>query len=278
MSAPWTERVLLFGSHGGLVGVLAEPTGGLVPGRPVAVMANVGLNHRVGPNRAWVELGRRLASAGFGALRFDLSGFGDSEPRRDTLDDSARALLDLREALDTLAAKRGATRFLLVANCSGTDSQHALALGDPRVCGLVTVDGYAYANAGYWLRHYGLRFLQPARWRRLWVNRRLARAAVGREPGEVQEVWTRDIPTRERYAADLDTLCARGVRLLLVFTSGVDMVYNHRGQFHATFGQREPVEVLYDARADHLFSTRADRERFLEHTLAWTRRHFEAPA
>ncbi len=278
MSAACTERVLQFGSHGGLVGVLAEPAGGLVPGRPVAVMANVGLNHRVGPNRAWVDLGRRLAQAGFGALRFDLSGFGDSAPRHDTLADGERALLDLREALDTLASKRGATRFLLVANCSGTDSQHALALADARVCALVTVDGYAYPNTGYWLRHHGLRWFQPARWRRLLVNRRLARAGVGREPGEVEEVWTRDIPTRERYAQDLDTLCARGVRLLLVFTSGVDMVYNHQGQFHALFGQRQAVEVLFDARADHLFSTHADRERFLEHTLAWTRRHFLEPA
>lgn len=274
MSAPWTERVLLFGSHGGLVGVLAEPAGGLVPGRPVAVMANVGLNHRVGPNRAWVDLGRRLAAAGFGALRFDGSGFGDSEPRRDTLGDGERALLDLREALDLLATRRGVERFVLVANCSGTDSQHALALADARVCGLITVDGYAYANRGWWWRHHGLRFLQPARWRRLLVNRRLARARLGREPGEVQEVWTRDIPTRTRYAAELDTLCRRGVRLLLVFTSGVDMVYNHQGQFHAMFGQREAVEVVYDARADHLFSTSADRERFLARAVAWTCHHF----
>jgi pimeloyl-ACP methyl ester carboxylesterase len=268
------ERAYVFGSHEGLVGVLCEPEGGLVAERPVAVCANVGLNHRVGPNRLWVELARRLAQAGYATLRFDLSGFGDSLPRRDTRGDLERAVLDLQEALDFLAARRGARRFVLVANCSGTDSQHTLSLRDERVCGLLTIDGYAYRDASYWLRR-ALRVFQPARWRRRALQRRLRREGAQREPGAPRaEVWTRDIPTRAAFAADLDRLAARGVRALFLFTSGADLRYNHRGQFHRMFGHRDTVEVAWDGHADHLLSTAADRERFLRQALDWLRRCF----
>ncbi len=268
------ERAYQFGSHEGLVGVLCEPEGGLRPGLPVAVCANVGLNHRVGPNRVWVDLARRLAEAGYATLRFDLSGFGDSEARRDSSTDVERARLDLREALDFLAARKGATRFVLVANCSGTDAQHALALQDERVVGTVTVDGYAYRSLGYWLR-YGLRFLQPARWRRRLLQRRLRAKPKRPEPGAPrQEVWTRDIPTREAYARDLERLAARGVRSFLLFTSGADLRYNHRSQFQRLFGHAETIEVAWDGRADHLLSSAAERESFLARSVAFMRRHF----
>lgn len=268
------ERAHVFGSHQGLVGVLCEPDGGLRPERPVAVCANVGLNHRVGPNRVWVELARRLAAAGYATLRFDLSGFGDSAPRRDTRSDVERAVLDLREALDFLAQRKAAASFVLVANCSGTDSQHALALQDARVVGTVTVDGYAYRNATYWLLRQSLRFVHPARWRRWQRRLRLEERGAPREPGQMREVWTRDIPPRERFAADLDALVARGVRMLMVFTTGADLRYNHRGQFHRMFGHRDAIEVEYDARADHLLSAGANRERFLARTLAFMQQHF----
>jgi pimeloyl-ACP methyl ester carboxylesterase len=268
------ERAHVYGSHDGLLGVLCEPAGGLRPERPVAVCANVGLNHRVGPNRLWVELARRLAAAGYATLRFDLSGFGDSLPRRDSGGDLERAVLDLREALDFLEAKKGARRFVLVANCSGTDSQHALALRDPRVVGTLTIDGYAYRDGLYWL-HRALRVFQPARFARRARQRRLERERARREPGQPrQEVWTRDIPAREIFARDLETLAARGVQSFLLFTSGADLRYNHRAQFHRMFGRRDTVEVAWDCHADHLLSTAADREVFLAQAVDWMRRRF----
>src|ERR1700737_827583 len=97
------ERVHMFGSHRGLIGVLTEPLStNKRPDAPAVVFSNVGLNHRVGPGRVYVELARKLAGAGFVALRFDLSGFGDSERRRTDGGDLDRAALDTREALDFL--------------------------------------------------------------------------------------------------------------------------------------------------------------------------------
>ncbi len=78
------ERPVTFGTSGGLMGVLTEPSPSCERrGAPTLLSWNVGINHRVGPYRILVDLSRDLAARGFASLRFDLSGRGDSEPRRE---------------------------------------------------------------------------------------------------------------------------------------------------------------------------------------------------
>lgn len=266
-----TERVHTFGSHGGLVGIVTEPDGDdRRPGAPAVVFSNVGLNHRVGPNRLYVDLARGLAASGFLSLRFDLSGFGDSEPRRSTGADLERATLDTREAMDFLE-KKGIKRFVLLGFCSGVDSAHAVALEDPRVVGAIFIDGYAYHNLGFWLRYYTIRNLQPARWRR-YIRQRLVRVLGDRgrrETGDILEVYLREYPTRQRFASDLASLIDRSVKMLFVYTVVADNHYNYRNQFHATFGYRGQIDVEYYSHADHVFSTENHRARLLSRLLRW---------
>jgi len=82
-----SEKIFTCGPGGALVGVLTEPdVARAPPDAPAVLLWNVGLNHRVGPFRVFVELARRLAEAGFTVLRLDLSGLGDSEVRKDAVD------------------------------------------------------------------------------------------------------------------------------------------------------------------------------------------------
>ncbi len=271
------ELPVVFGSHEGLVGVLCEPDR-VRADAPAVLFTNVGLNHRVGPNRGWVELARRLAEHGFASLRFDLSGFGDSEPRRDTRSELERAVVDTQEAMDCVAARCGSQTFVLVGNCSGVDSLHATSLRDARVHGAVSIDGFVYRNASYYRRRLWQRITQPARWRRLLERRPRAFLGGRRPPGEVQQVWKRDIPTPERFATDLEQLIARQVRLLFVFTSGVDTHLNHRKQFYEQFGHEADAQVLFFERADHLFSRVADRQALTTAICAWMEERFSRAA
>jgi hypothetical protein len=243
---------------------------------PAVVFSNVGLNHRVGPNRSWVEFARAIAQAGFPSLRFDLSGLGDSEPRRDAPTDSERAAIDLTEALDFLAKRGVATRFVLVANCSGVDSLHTVACRDGRVAGTVYIDGYAYRNAGYRWRRALLKWAQPWRWRRWLLYRHRYQGGQG-SAMEKEQLWKRDIPSRQQFAADIDALTARGVKILLVFTSGFDLHYNYRRQFHDTFGHRGVIDVEYYPQFDHLLSRIADRATVSERLCSWMSRAFPRP-
>jgi dienelactone hydrolase len=270
-----TERVFTFGSHGGLVGILTEPAEGQRrAGAPAVVFSNVGLNHRVGPNRIYVELARGLAAAGFVTLRFDLSGFGDSEPRVDAIGDLQRATLDTREAMDFLE-RRGIHTFVVLGFCSGVDSAHVVAVEDARVAGAIFIDGYAYRNAGFWLRHVTVRNLQGARWRR-YVRERLAglRRRGPAEAGEMLEIFVRESPTREQFAADIAAMAARSVQMFFIFTVAADNQYNYRSQFHDTFGYRDAIDVELFPQADHVFSTELHRARLLARLRDWMEQRF----
>jgi hypothetical protein len=142
----------------------------------------------------------------------------------------------------------------------------------------VYVDGYAYRNSGYVWRRALLKWLQPGRWRRFLLHRRTYRASQGAVAAEQEQLWKRDLPSRDRFARELDALVARGVRLLFVFTGGFDLHYNHVGQFHDTFGHRGVVEVAYYPRFDHLLSRAADRREISERLCRWISRAFPQPA
>jgi pimeloyl-ACP methyl ester carboxylesterase len=261
------------------VGILTEPSAdGSRPDAPTVVFSNIGLNHRVGPNRLYVELARRLAAAGFRSLRFDLSGFGDSEPRREAGTYIQRATLDTREALDFLE-QRGCRRFVLAGLCSGVDSAHAAALQDGRVVGGIFIEGYVYRNLGFWLRFWTVRNLQPARWRR-YVRLRMARFR-GNVPltdvDELPEIFAREDPSKPQFTADLATLVARSVKMLFVYTINVDGHYNYAAQFHETFGYRDRIDVEFYTRADHVFSTEAYREELLARLVRWMEERFPLP-
>ena len=105
------ERAYLFGNEKSLLGILTEP---LVPvpaePLPTLLLLNAGLLHRVGPFRMHVDLARRLARLGFPVFRLDLSGKGDSEPRRGQCLDEDRAIQDIQEAMDFLAVLNEGSR------------------------------------------------------------------------------------------------------------------------------------------------------------------------
>ncbi|MEO8076969.1 MAG: alpha/beta fold hydrolase, partial [Acidobacteriota bacterium] len=274
------ERVHLFGSHRGLVGVITEPSSAeRRPNAPTVVFSNVGLNHRVGPGRVYVDLARELAAAGYVTMRFDLSGFGDSEPRRTDAGDLERAVLDTREALDFLE-KKGSSRFVLLGLCSGVDSAHALALADSRVVGAVFIDGYAYRNRGFWLRYYTARMLQAARWKRYFRQRRvrMRRKQANPDTGPGQEVFSREYPPQATFASEIARLVGRAVELLFIYTVVADNHYNYPNQFRDTFGDHARIDVEYYTRADHVFSATRDRTQLISRVVGWMNARFSHPA
>jgi alpha/beta superfamily hydrolase len=77
------ETAIRFGKFDTLIGVITEPDTPAQDNRPIIILSNAGLIHRIGPNRIYVKLARLLAEDGYCVLRFDLSGVGDSLPSAD---------------------------------------------------------------------------------------------------------------------------------------------------------------------------------------------------
>lgn len=274
MSETPRERALRFGAQGTLAGIVAEPAGG-VTALPGVVMLNSGILHRVGACRLHVKLARRLAQRGYASVRFDHSGIGDSEARRDSSAFEKAAVGEVREALDWLAAKRDVERFVVLGLCSGADVAFAAAREDSRIAGLVLLDPWAYRTPRWWLVHYGRRVASPGAWRRF-LARRLAATPAPASPAVSEDLdlptYVREFPPRERVAADLGALAERDARLLCIFSSGQPDHYNHAGQMRAAFrgvalGDR--LHEVFLPGADHIFTDLEHQETVLRTVESW---------
>jgi hypothetical protein len=273
------EKVIRFGRETKLVGILSEPQPGAVEtGRPAALLVNSGILHRVGACRFHVRLARRLAAEGTLALRFDFSGIGDSEVRRDDLPFEKSAVAELREAMDHLAASKGARRFAVIGLCSGADMAFEVARDDARVVGLGVLDPWAYRTPRYYLKHYGPRMLSASAWANL-LRRRLAGApkpqafpTAGGEDELDLPTYVREFPERAHAERDLRALLERDVRLCAIFSGGQGDHYNYEGQFadafpSLDFGARLLERHIPDA--DHIFTDLGHQQRVVDTLAQW---------
>ncbi|MHB1328113.1 MAG: serine aminopeptidase domain-containing protein [Gemmatimonadales bacterium] len=275
------EKVLKFGASRGLVGILTEPAPGGAA-KPTVILLNSGILHHVGASRLYVQVARRLATSGHAAFRFDFSGIGDSESRKDTLGAADSAVVETREAMDLLAARRGNDRFILFGLCSGADMGFKVAGQDDRVVGLIQLDPFAYRTTGYFLRHYGPKLLSPKAWVRF-VSARLAKrrdarakSASGEESLEyVAAEYRRIFPPREQVEAQLRMLVDRGVQLLNIFSDGQGDHINHGAQYAKAFPALDfkgQLQVNYVPFAAHTFTDLSDQRRVIDTIASWAER------
>lgn len=260
-----------------LVGVLTEAESDGNPMRPAVVFLNAGIVHRVGPNRLHVRIARELARRGFASLRFDVSGVGDSPPRTDGLPLRAAALGDIREALDFVAGRVGASTFILIGLCSGADLAFRAALADQRIVGAVLIDGLPYHTLRSRLHHYASRLWRRGGWRRVLapdgpVWRRVR--ALRRPARPSAATGQRDVPPRHEAESSLRELTERGVRLLLLYTPDRD--YSYPRHFADTFPRvcSDRVDVAFFSDSDHTFTLRANQDllvRSIDRWMAWFR-------
>jgi len=271
------ERAYAFGEGGGLYGILTEPD---APSeRPTVILLNAGLVHRVGPFRISVDLARRLAVLGFSTLRMDLSGLGDSAPRPGEPELHRRVLADLKDAMDLLADKRGARRFVVGGICSGAINAHRAAVADPRVVGLIMLDGYAYPTPQFLLRRYGPRLTDPGAALRF-VGRQVSGLVATQPavaPSEDDEILSQDFPAKDRVASELHQLMERNVALLFIYSGNWYLYFNYHDQIrdnfpNVHFGDRLTVEYFADA--DHTYTLLEDRERLFATMLGWMQERF----
>jgi len=267
------ERALTFGPAN-LVGILTEPDpADVVEGAPAMVILNSGILHRAGASRVYVRTARRMAQLGLTSFRFDFSGIGDSEVRRDSVPIEERFILEAREAMDYLHTVVGADEFILGGLCSGADGAFWTALDDDRVTGVWQIDAFCYRTVGYRVRRYGPKLLNPAAWIHS-VKARLPEDQ-GEEHDEEQFVkpeYRRVFPPKEVVARGLSQLIQRDVELFFFFTGGIEE-YNYADQHFDSFPQLVGrAELLHIADCTHTVTGLDHQERLLTALTRWAER------
>ena len=232
------EHALRFGASGSLIGVITDPPeADIADGRPAIILLGAGLVHHVGPHRLYVKLARTLAQQGFVVLRFDFSGIGDSGVRRDNLPLERSAVAETQEAMDWLSAARKIDRFVLMAVCSGAGFSFRTACADRRVVGvsLINAAGHRWGTSEelnrtlmhHYLRMLGSSSFRGKNWRKLFTldfdRRTILRATGARMKallGRRTPAVKKETPEAVQVAAALESLMARGVQVLIVYSEG----------------------------------------------------------
>lgn len=274
------EKILTIGKDVLIVGILTEPEN-ISRNKPMVLLPNAGILHRVGPYRQWVNLARRLSKDGFSVFRFDITGLGDSDTRNDVREDAERAIADILEVMDYLDKHQEASSFVIIGLCSGADYGHPVAVMDKRVVGTFFIDAYGYRTRFWYVHHYLPRMLDLKRYtnklRKLW--NRVLPAWLSMSGKDIQKLkatqYMREFPPREQVQAELGQLVDRGVSMFFLYTNGVGRYLNYANQFRAMFPKldwKDKIRVEFYPESDHTFSLLAHRARLEELVRTWMRR------
>jgi hypothetical protein len=270
------EKAYTFGKNGSLVGIITEPNANRKrDGTPAVILWNAGLLHRVGPHRLFVTMARKLATTGFTVLRFDLSGFGDSEMHNDVRTHQDRILFDIAEAMDFLSALKASNEFVLIGLCSGADQLYPVAVADHRVSGAVLLDPHGYRTWKFYLLHIARRIFNLNKWNKFLKQK--YQDFYDKKP--THNIFPRLFPPKKKVKKELLHLIKRGVSLLYVYTGGVQKYYNYTQQFQEMFGLkvgdcRGKLQVEYIKESDHLYTLLNDRNKLISTISNWLQTHF----
>ncbi|MGZ3689715.1 MAG: alpha/beta fold hydrolase [Bdellovibrionota bacterium] len=257
------EQAIQLGRDGQkMTGILSVPPG-ISDSAPVILMFNAGVLHRVGPFRLWVDIARQLAAQGLPSLRFDLHGLGDSPALEGSRSDPfEQATADLSDVMDEVERRLGKRRFIVFGLCSGADYAHPAAKSDPRIQGLVLIDGYGYKTRSYHVHRQLGRVLSARRWKNL-MKRTFLRGEATPPTEAFKGADSREFPPATQVQTEIEEFLAQGRRLLFIYTDGVPEYFNHETQFWEMFPRLKPsaqLKLRYFARTDHTFALVSDRK------------------
>lgn len=234
------EEIVRFGDAGQLTGIVSRPPSGSDRGGVACLFPNVGLAHRIGPHRLNVRLSRAIADAGLTAMRFDLSGIGDSSAVTSRGNYLEQAVRDMQAAMAVLEANFGIRRFLVFGICSGAVNAYSLAKADDRVKGILMLDGFAYPSRMAKINDFlsRLRLLSYGQMPGflLRVGKRLLRRIHSAPVATIDASINVVMPPKSEFERDMNQLIERGVGIYCVFTGSMQVTPGNRDQF-SEFGQ-----------------------------------------
>ena len=278
------EEPLRFGPKHAFFGILTEPTdASLTAGKPLLIFTNTAGNYRIGPNRMYVEMGRKLATLGFRSVRMDVSGIGDSvlwedealnHPYADQPTDDVRVLMRHLEKLGR------ADRFGVAGLCSGAFVAYHAALADPAVTSAVLINPQTFKwEEGMSLdvnpltrrdasEYYKRRLFAKDAWMKMLrggVNPRhaflavrgrvvdAARSQIARAKAKLPGAASRG----SEVARAFDALGTRGVDVLVIFASndpGIDNLNEKVGASMSALAKRSSFTIETIEGPDHSFT------------------------
>jgi pimeloyl-ACP methyl ester carboxylesterase len=287
-----TERPTFLTADHMLFGIVTEPGRDEVRRRAV-IVPNNGAEYHVGASRMNVALARRWARRGYYVLRMNLSGLGDSRTRPGRKDNDVfppDAVADIRAAIEFMKTRYDIRDITLAGLCSGAYHSLRAAVAGLPVQRLLLVNPQNYFwDEGMRLDElqlaevmqnpaiYRERLFTLAAWKRLLTGRmnvlRVLRtySAVPLLPfkSRLRNLGRMlGVPLHNDLGRELETIVARGVRVVFIFARGepgLKLLEFEAGAVLRRLGERFRLRIVEGA--DHTFS-RFNARKVLEEVLS----------
>ncbi len=282
-AAGYREEALFLARDERAFGILTLPVTRPSQPKPVVVWLNTAADHRIGPNRLYVTLARRLAGLGFTSVRFDPSGVGDgAAPELVAVAHPYSTVRqgDVRDVLDWLSTERSAQQFVLIGLCSAAFVAFHAALEDPRVVSEILINPQTFVwREGDSLeltvkksfgsnRTYRQRLLDPSSWKRALRGevdlRGIAGVVAKRVVARVTRPARRLLPQRPGALLDVEGALRRKLKretdVLFVFgenDAGLDYIQGHLGALGGGLRRSKRFRFEVVGGTDHTFSPHA---------------------
>lgn len=246
------------------------------------VWLNAGSIAHIGPNRMTVTLARKWASQGHTVLRMDVSGIGESLPRRGEPENvvyTERTREDTHTAIEFLR-KRGAHEVHGIGLCSGAYNAFKGAVAGQPFDGVVLVNPATF----FWKEGMSLDFeyresrvkreatrykraaLDPRSWVKLAKGevkvdalvQVLSRRAASAAEASLREVARRvGRPLPEDLGAELEVVAKRRIPMFFVFASGdpgLELLHTQGGSAARRLRARQQLKLALVDGPDHTFT------------------------
>lgn len=285
------ERCVLFGDAGTLVGIITQPAEGIGNhDRPVVILCNAGLVHRVGPHRLHVQLARRMAEQGFTVIRFDLSGLGDSLARTDNIPYPECTILEVQQVMDKAVEILGIHQFCVMGLSSGALLSLKMTLRDERVVGAGILNPHGFVRSTEWQEHveelsasriYASNLFKPQSWLKAITGKTNYRRLVS----SVLYRFSRAGKQGKKISADAESLgpelvafLQKSVHILLLFSGADRSIENFHellgSQWEKRLGHNVQKRILEDA--NHTFANPVHQHQAIEEITNWLLRCWPA--
>lgn len=277
---PVRESFVFLDNDRRLSGILTEPLSNEGQHRRQLILVSSGANPGYGPNRLYVNIARRLATAGMTVLRLDIAGIGDSLPHPGEPDHvvyGTYAASDVENALNFLLA-RDPVPIMAGGVCSG--GYHALlaAKAGAPIASMAIINPLRFAPVNTSpisdetnssiaeAQRYGRSARSSKSWRKLLSGqvdlRRVLSVVVTRLSGKLRRVLRGALRHTRYHLADdmgweLERLAAKGVESLFVFSSkdpGAEMLAEFAGSTVRSLRRQNKLEIIEIPDADHTFT------------------------
>ena len=276
------EFIVRFGENRALTGIFSVPES--VQKLPAVIFLNAGTRHRIGPNRIYTLLARKLANRGFTGLRFDFSGSGDSCIVNNTRPFRESAAEEIRDAMRLLRQKTGLDEFILLGICSGADLAWEICVHEKSIKGLVLINGflvhaqeledlYPAAEEMINARYYKKKILQPANWIRFFSGRsnyiNIFKSLI-KKTAKKQEIYR--TPEHSENYGIWNKIIEKQIPVLLLYAEGsigLDFFNLTARNFLEPNIRNRILDLKIIPDCDHVFSFAWAREMCMQEAAEW---------